>query len=141
MKNALGFAQNGQQGVMAFTTRPLRVVAFCGALLAAAALEDVGIKIEAKALVRCGKVGQEPAPKGPPKRLDGALGKAREEVANRTGDRKAGNAEHGVKSFICTQPVGVGKATRADNRREEKRYQGGGRRMALGLFSLKGMNS
>jgi hypothetical protein len=102
MKNALGFAQDGQQGVMAFTPWALRVLAFCGALLAANALEDGGIKIKAKALVRSGKVGQEPAPKGPPERLDGALGKARKEVANGIGARKAGNAEHGVKSFICT---------------------------------------
>jgi len=125
---ALGFTQDGQQGVMAFTTRPLRVVAFCGALLADAALEDGGIKIEAKALVRCGKMGQEPAPKGTPERLNGVLGKAGKKVANRIGTRKAGNTEHGMKGFICTQPVGVGKATCADNRREEKRHQGVGLR-------------
>ena len=40
MKNALSLAQNGQQGVMAFTTGALRVVAFCRTLLAATALED-----------------------------------------------------------------------------------------------------
>jgi hypothetical protein len=76
MKNALGFAQDGQQGVMAFTPWALRVVAFCGALLAATALEDGGVKIKAKALVRCGEVAQEPAPKGALERLDGALGSA-----------------------------------------------------------------
>jgi hypothetical protein len=39
MKNALSLAQNGQQGVMAFTTGALRVVAFCRILLAATALK------------------------------------------------------------------------------------------------------
>jgi hypothetical protein len=56
MKNALSLAQNGQQGVMAFTTGALRVVAFCRTLLAATALEDGGIKIEAEAFLRRGKV-------------------------------------------------------------------------------------
>jgi hypothetical protein len=56
MKNALSLAQNGQQGVMAFTTGALRVVAFCRTLLAATALENGGIKIEAEALLRRSKV-------------------------------------------------------------------------------------
>jgi hypothetical protein len=41
---------------------------------------------------------------------------------------ESGNAEHGMKGFICTQPVGVSKATRTDNRREEKCQRGVGRR-------------
>jgi hypothetical protein len=46
-----------------------------------------------------------------------------------------------MKGLVRTQTVGVGKATRADNYREEKCHQGVGEGMALGLFGLNGMNS
>jgi hypothetical protein len=43
-----------------------------------------------------------------------------------------------MKGFICTQPVGVSKATRADKKNAIRVWAGG---MAFGLLSLKGMNS
>jgi hypothetical protein len=46
-----------------------------------------------------------------------------------------------MEGFVCAQPVGVGKATHAENHREETRRQGVGGGMALGLFSLNCMNS
>ena len=80
---------------------------------------------------------QEPAPKGTPERLHGALDQARKEAANRIGARKAGNAEHAMKGFFCMQPDGVRNATRFDNQRKEKRHKDLGRREGVSVAQPK----
>jgi hypothetical protein len=96
VEDARGLGQHRQQRMMAVAPGAVWVVAPGGALLAAAALEDRRIQVQAEALGWRHKVRQKPAPERSPECLDRPLGEAGKEVANRVGAGKPGNAQHRV---------------------------------------------
>ena len=107
--------------------------------LAATALEDGAVKIEAEAFWRLGPGEREkPFPKWPPKLLNVALAKAEEEIAHGVGAGKTLDTQQSMESLVRPKPVGVGEAAGSGYHRNHECHKGFGRRDGVGTVVGEG---
>ncbi len=115
------------------------VVAAFGSFLAATALEDGAVQIEAEAFWRLGPGEREkPFPKWPPKLLNVALAKAEEEIAHGVGAGKTLDTQQSMESLVRPKPVGVGEAAGSGYHRDHEGHKGFGRRNGVGAVVGEG---
>ena len=115
------------------------VVAAFGSFLAATALEDGAVQIEAEAFWRLGPGEREkPFPKWPPKLLNMALAKAEEEIAHGVGAGKTLDTQQSMESLVRPKPVGVGEAAGSRYHRNHECHKGFGRRDGVGAVVGEG---
>jgi hypothetical protein len=124
VKDALSLSQYCQKRLVRFAPRTAGIIYLSSALLLPAALENGGIQIQTEPFNWRLKHRQQPLPERAPKSLDGALRKAQKQIAHGIGAWKRINPQHGVKSFVRAQPLGVRKTTGVRDHRTQKCHEG-----------------